>query len=91
MHLLADIRRAVRDERFVVSDHADERLRERKIELWQIIAGVDNGKLLRERLDARPLPTVEIEQVLPDGTTVKAVWGWWAAGNVAKLITVHLL
>lgn len=34
--LFEDIKRAVRAERYVVSDHADERLRGRKIELWQV-------------------------------------------------------
>ncbi len=88
--LFENIKQAVRQERYVVSDHADERLRERKIELWQVVGGVEDGKLLMERPNETPLPVVEVEQLLADGTSVKVVWGWWQADNVAKLITVHL-
>ncbi len=68
--LFEDIKRAVSEARYVVSDHADERLRERKIELWQVINGLESGKLLQERPGSAPLPTVEVEQLLADGTPV---------------------
>lgn len=87
--LLDRIRSAGCEDRFLIGLHANERLRERSIRAWQIVAGLENAKLLRERPEARPNPVVEVEQLLPDGTPVKAVWAWLPAAGVAKLVTVH--
>ena len=90
MGSLADnIREAVRDERYVFGVHADQRLRERRIPSWQVIAGVDTATVLRERPDATPNPVAEFDQTLPDGTTVKVAWAWISQSRVAKLVTVH--
>lgn len=87
--LLEKIRQAVAGERYVIGAHANIRLRERFITSWQIIAGLAESRLLREKPDDLPHPVVEVEQHLPDGTPVKVVWGWIAHKRVAKLITVH--
>lgn len=48
--VLADnIREAVRDERHIFGAHADQRLRERRIMGWQVVAGLDSARLIRER------------------------------------------
>ena len=83
------IRNAVATERYVFSDHADNMLRERGIMHWQIVAGVEGARVLSERPQTQPNPTVELEQTLPDGTSVKAVWAYLAALDLAKLVTVH--
>jgi hypothetical protein len=82
---------AIRDENFVFGAHALERLRQRKIPLWQVAACCASGKVLREQASARPNPKVEMEIVLPDGTTAKAVWSWLAVQRRAKLVTVHFV
>ncbi len=87
--LFDSIRAAANDERVVISDHADERLRERGIVVWQVVTGLADGRLLLERPDTTPFPSVEVHQVLADGTPVKAVWSYIARENVAVLITVH--
>ena len=56
---------------------------------WQVVAGVDDGELIVERLDATPNPAVEVNELLPDGTAFKAVWSHLRQSNVAKLVTVH--
>lgn len=89
--LLNRIRQAVAEGCFVVSNHADDRLRERKIAAWQIEAGLEEAKLFRERPDTKPNPSVEVMQHLPDGTPVKAVWSLLGYTGVAKLVTVHFL
>ena len=71
--LFDHIRQAVEAERFIVSNHADDRLRERMIELWQISSGLDDARLFSERPKDTPNPSIEIEQTLADGTPVKAV------------------
>jgi hypothetical protein len=87
---LADnIRQAVRDERYVFGIHADERLRERRITGWQIVDGLDTANILKERRKVSPNPVVEFEQMLADGSKVKAVWAWISAQRTAKLVTVH--
>ncbi len=87
--LFEDIRLAVAEERYVIGRHANERLRERRISAWQVIAGVESGTLFFERTDARPNPIAEVQQQLPDGTSIKAVWSWVDAERQAKLVTVH--
>jgi len=90
MGALADnIRRAVREEQFVVGDHADERLKERSIVDWQVVAGLEKAKLLLERSDGEPHPVAEFQEELADGTPIKAVWAWIPERKIAKLVTVH--
>ena len=84
-----EIRRLVAEERYVVGQHAPERLEERNIMEWQVVAGVEDGELLIERPDATPNPAVEVRESLPDGTEFKAVWSHLRQSGVAKLVTVH--
>lgn len=87
--LFDSIRVAVRENRYLFSDHADNMLRERGILHWQVVQGVEEAKLLSERPHTITKPTVELEQILPDGMAVKAVWGYVRALDLAKLVTVH--
>ncbi|MCI0366481.1 MAG: hypothetical protein L0Y44_06130 [Phycisphaerales bacterium] len=87
--LFEKVRRAVRENRYLFSDHADNALRDRALVHWYILQGLDRGKLLIERPKARPNPVVEVEQLLPDGTSVKAVWAYLPDLDFAKLVTVH--
>jgi hypothetical protein len=84
-----NIRAAVAADRYVFSAHADQRLRERRIMAWQIVAGVQHARLLQEKPLEKPNPTVELEQLLVDGTAVKVVWAWMETESAAKLVTVH--
>ncbi len=83
------IRQLVAEEKYVVGLHAAERLEERGIMEWQAVAGLDDGELIAERPGASPNPTVEVREILPDGTEFKAVWSYLAQSGVAKLVTVH--
>jgi hypothetical protein len=56
---------------------------------WQVATGLDAARLVRERPDAAPNPIAEFDQVLPDGTPIKAVWAWIPRDRIAKLVTVH--
>jgi hypothetical protein len=87
--LFDTIRPLVSQEMYVVGQHASERLDERGILEWLAVAGLIDGKLMIERCDARPNPTVEVRQTLPDGTEFKAVWSHLRVSGVAKLVTVH--
>ena len=87
--LFETIRRLVADERYVVGEHAAERLEERRILEWQAVSGLDAGELIAERPRAKPNPTVEVRQSLADGTEVKAVWSYLRQTGVAKLVTIH--
>ena len=69
--------------------HAAEQLEERGIMEWQVVAGLDDGKLLTQRPDALPNAAVEVLETLPDGTEFKAVWSYLRQSGVAKLVTVH--
>jgi len=56
---------------------------------WQVVAGLQDGKLIVERPDASPNPAVEVGESLPDGAELKAVWSYLRQSGVAKLITAH--
>ena len=56
---------------------------------WQVVAGLEYGRLIAARPDASPNPTVEVCESLPDGTEIKAVWSHLRQSGVAKLVTVH--
>jgi hypothetical protein len=87
--LFDTIRQLVDEEKYVVGQHASERLEERGIMEWQAVAGLADGELLAERPNATPNPAVEVRETLPDGTEFKAVWSLLPESGVAKLVTVH--
>ncbi len=89
--VFARIRVAVAADRYLIGAHAGNQLDDRGIPDWQVVAGLAEGRLLRERLRARPNAIAEVEQMLLDGTAVKAVWSWLPYHQAAKLITVHFL
>ena len=85
----ATIRRLVAEDKYIVGKHAAERLEERGIMEWQVVAALADGELLTERPDASPNPAVEVLGALPDGTEFKAVWSHLRQSGVAKLVTAH--
>lgn len=87
--LFSRIRTAVAEGRYLVGEHAGERLDERGIPDWEVVVGVREGRVIRERPDDRPNASVEVEQLLPDGTSVLVVWSWLPRQRAAKLVTVH--
>ncbi|MEX2027389.1 MAG: DUF4258 domain-containing protein [Pirellulaceae bacterium] len=87
--LFATIRQLIAEEKYVIGLHASERLEERGIMEWQVVAGLDDGELLDEKPAAEPNPAVEVCETLPDGTEFKAVWSLLRQSGVAKLVTVH--
>ncbi len=87
--LFDTIRRLVAEEKYVVGEHAIERLEERGILEWQAVVGLEDGELIVERSLDKPNPAVEVKERLPDGTKFKAVWSYLGRSGVAKLVTVH--
>lgn len=87
--LFETIRQLVAEEKYIVGQHASERLEERGIMEWQVVAGVEDGELIVERPDATPNPAIEVRESLPDGTECRAVWSLLRQSGVAKLVTVH--
>jgi hypothetical protein len=62
--------------KYVVGEHASDRLNERGILEWQAVTGLDDGDLIVERPDAKPNSVVEVRETLPDGTEFKAFWSY---------------
>ena len=87
--LFETIRQLVEEEKYVIGQHASERMDERGILEWQAVAGLEDGDLIIERPDATPNPAIEVLETLPDGTEFKAVWSHLRKSGVAKLVTVH--
>ena len=82
------IRTAVSQDRLVVSWHADEQCETRGVTPWQLVGGLQEATLLRERPASRPNPSVIVRQLLPDGAEVEVVWAWLSETRRAKLVTV---
>ena len=87
--LFRTIQQLVAEEKYVVGEHASERLEERGIMEWQAVAALADGDLIAEKPKSKPNPTVEVRECLPDGTEFKAVWSHLRLSGVAKLVTVH--
>ena len=87
--LFETLRRLVAEEEYVIGEHASERLEERGIMEWQVVAGLEDGELIAERPDAKPNPAVEVRESVLDGTEFKAVWSHLRQTGVAKLVTIH--
>lgn len=87
--LFERIKGAVLENRYLIGAHAANSLDDRGIPEWQVVEGISSGWLMRERPQDAPNPSVEVQQVLPDGTPIKAVWAWLAYHSAAKLVTVH--
>jgi hypothetical protein len=83
------IRQLIAEEKYVIGQRASERLEERGIMEWQVVAAIEDGELIAERPDAAPNPAVEVRESLPDGIEFKAVWSYLHQSGVAKLVTVH--
>ena len=89
--LFDTVRRLVAEDKYVVGEHAVQRLEDRGILEWQAVFGLEEGKLMLERPNDKPNPAVEVEERLPDGTKFKAVWSYLRRSGVAKLVTIHFL
>jgi hypothetical protein len=89
--LFVTICRLVAEGHYLIGEHAWERLLERGIMEWQIIAGMPEARLITERRLARPNPVVEMQVPLPNGEDCKVVWSLLRHEGIAKLVTAHLL
>ena len=87
--LFRTIQHLVAEDKYLVGEHAAERLEERGIMEWQAVAAMANGELILERPRAKPNPAIEVREILPDGTEFKAVWSHLRRSGVAKLVTIH--
>ena len=87
--LFYTICRLVTEDKYVVGEHAVQRLEERGILEWQAVVGLEEGKLILERPHDKPNPAIEVTERLPDGTKFKAIWSYLRLSGVAKLVTVH--
>jgi hypothetical protein len=88
MDLPALIGTAIGSGNYLVSLHAQRRLRQRLIELWQIEAGVANWVVEEVRPDDLPNPSMVSKQFLADGSEVTVVWAWIPEDDQALLVTV---
>jgi hypothetical protein len=87
--LFEKIRQAVAEDRFFVGWHADEKAEERNVTAWQLVAGLQDAQLLRERPRSKPNPSVVVQQTLSDGAEVEVIWSWNEASGRARLVTVY--
>ncbi|MCR4317886.1 MAG: DUF4258 domain-containing protein [Planctomycetes bacterium] len=87
--LFETIKELVADDQYIVGEHAAARLEERDILEWQVVTGLEMGKLIKERKRDNPNPAVEVLEVLPDGTSFMAVWSYIRSLELVKLVTVH--
>jgi hypothetical protein len=87
--LFDTIRSLVLQNRYIVGEHAAERLDESGILEWQVVDGIERGELIAEHPSATLNPAVEVREFLADGTGIKAVWSHLISVDIAKLVTRH--
>ncbi len=87
--LFERIRAAVRDDRFLVSWHADDRCEERQVAVWQVVAGREDARSHEQRPASEPHPSIVVREELVDGTEVEVVWAWMPESGRAVLVTVY--
>jgi hypothetical protein len=87
--LFENIVAAIKSDRFIVSWHADERCEERNVSAWQLVAGIEDAELVRERPRSKPHPSAVVKQQLVDGSDVELIWAWLPDTRRAKLVTVY--
>ena len=75
---------------YLFTVHARRRLESRRIESWQVVAGLAEADLLEDRPEDMPNPSVVVAQLLPAGTEVRAVWSLLWESNVALLVSVYI-
>ena len=73
------------------SPGTDERCEERGITAWQLVAGLAEAELVRERPRSKPNPSVVVRQTLEYGSEVEVIWSWLGATGEAKLVTVYVV
>jgi hypothetical protein len=83
------IQELIANGQYIIGQHASERMEERDIMEWQVVDGFRDCVLLVERAHDKPFASIEVEELLPDGTEVKVVWSYLPNSNIAKLVTVH--
>lgn len=89
--LFSTIRRLVVAGRYIIREHASERLEERGIMEWQVAVGLENGDLVSERPNTKLHPKVGVHQLLEGGVEVEVVWSYPRQSQVAKLVTVYFI
>jgi len=82
------IKAAVLDDRYLVSWHADERCEGRGVTVWQVVSGLEQAVLVRERPQSKPNPSIVVRQDLPDGSEIEVIWSWMAESRRAILVTI---
>ena len=87
--LLARIRQAVAEDRYEISIHADNRIEERGMMVWQVASSLHEGTLLEVEPNDRPWPSVLVSQFLPDGAEVYAKWSYRSWDRMARLVTIY--
>jgi hypothetical protein len=85
----ARIRQAVSEGRWAFTVHAEERLAERGIEPWQVLAGFEDGETIRADEKSKPNPKILLRQILSDGTPIVTVWAFLKSLDSATLVTVY--
>jgi len=89
--ILERIRWAVANDLFYVAWHADEKCEDRGITAWQLVAGLKEAELIRERPRSKPNPSVVVRQIREDGSEVEVIWSWLRETTQAELVTVYLV
>lgn len=84
------IREAVARDHYYLTVHAKRRCLQRSIEDWQLVAQLDEAKLIQERVDDPSDLSVIVRQELLDGTEVEVVWAYDPTSQQALLVTVYI-
>ncbi len=87
--IIGKIKAAFRDRNVYVSQHADNRLKERDFDLLDILTVSESFELIKEYFDDKPFPSYLLLGRIKTGRPFHLVVAWNTEDKTAVLITLY--
>ena len=86
---IEDIIKTIKENKFRVTDHADEEANNDGISLIEAFETISNGEIIEQYQEDKPYPSCLIFSKLESGDPIHTVWAFNRATNSSVLITTY--
>ncbi|MBW1997710.1 MAG: DUF4258 domain-containing protein [Deltaproteobacteria bacterium] len=86
---IEDIIRSIKENKFRVTDHADEEASNDGISLREAFETIANGQIIEQYPDDKPFPSCLLFSKLKKGEPIHTVWAFNSATDSSVLITIY--
>lgn len=87
---IKEIKKAIKEERINITEHADEELEDDEISNEDLYASVFNGEIIEDYPKDFPFPSCLIYGRDRKGKAIHSVWAYSEDDQIAVLITAYL-